>query len=65
MVPSTIQVIWSTIVKHTPSPLTQGLPLLLVAASLLKQGALEFRGSHLEKVHFLHQFSRSVMFYSL
>ena len=50
MVPSTIQVIWSTIVKHTPSPLAQGLPVLLVAASLLEQGALEFRGSHLEKV---------------
>lgn len=36
--------------KHTPFPLAQGLPLLLVAASLLEQGALEFRGSHLEKV---------------
>lgn len=49
MVPSTIQ-IWGTIVKHTPSPLTQGLTFSLVAASLLEQGPLVFRGSHLEKV---------------
>lgn len=33
-----------------PSPLAQGLTLLLVAASLLEQGSLEFRGSHPEKV---------------
>ena len=36
--------------KHTPSPLTQGLTFSLVAASLLEQGPLVFRGSHLEKV---------------
>lgn len=35
-----------------PSPLAQGLTLLLVAASLLEQGSVEFRGSHGESGNF-------------
>lgn len=47
MAHSTSQMVWSTAVKHTPSPLARGLTFLLVAASALERQSLEFRGSHL------------------
>ena len=49
MVHSTSQMVWSTAVKHTPSPLARGPTFLLAAASALERESLEVRGSHLGK----------------
>lgn len=47
MAHSTNQMVWSTAVKHNPSPLARGPTFSLAAASALERQSLEFRGSHL------------------